>query len=207
MIRPPGFRGVAFTDAAAGDVRHDAQARRRAAASLTISPDWATVRQVHGSVVVEADGPGDRAEADGVYTVRRGLPVAVFTADCLSVAVEADQGVGIAHAGWRGVVAGVVQNLLKAMSEAGWTPGRAAIGPGIGPCCFEVGPEVAGRFPDHLASTSWDTVSVDLSAAIASQLDGIETWQAESCTRCENGFFSHRRDGTAERMAGIVWLP
>lgn len=206
MIRPPGFRGVAYTTAADGDLRHDAAARSLVAAGLMIPDDWATVRQVHGGIVLQASEPGELDDADGIYTARPGLPAAVFTADCLSIAIEADRAVGIAHAGWRGVVAGVVDNLRNAMHAAGWEPLRAAIGPGIGPCCFEVGPEVAEQFPAHMATTSWGTVSVDLPAAVANQLDGLDPWQAKMCTRCSDGFFSFRRDQTAARMAGIVWL-
>lgn len=206
MIRPPGFRGVAFTNARDGDLRNDLAARRLIATDLDVASNWATVRQVHGGRVVEARGPGDLGDADAIHTERSGLPAAVFTADCLAVALEADDGVGIAHAGWRGVVAGVVATLRTAMSKAGRIPVRAAIGPGIGLCCFEVGDEVAEQFPAHRSTTTWGTQSVDLPAAVASQLVGLDVWQSETCTRCADGFFSHRRDGTAARMAGIVWL-
>lgn len=207
MIRPPGFRGVAFTSARHGDLRHDVAARRAVAARIDISDAWATVNQVHGGIVVEAQGPGSHGEADAIYTDRSGLPAAVFTADCLAVAIEADRGVGIAHAGWRGVAAGVVDNLCETMEQTGWTLLRCAIGPGIGPCCFEVGPEVAARFPNNTATTTWGTVSVDLPAVVAARLEGVDVWQAGACTRCSDEFFSHRRDATAARMAGIVWLP
>ena len=206
MIRPPGFRGVAFSDARDGDLRNDPKARRVVSADLDISSEWATVRQVHEGSAVEAVRPGVLGEADAVYTSRPGLPAAVFTADCLGVAIEADRGVGIAHAGWRGVAAGVVENLRSAMKAAGWTPLRAAIGPGIGPCCFEVGPEVAERFPANTSVTTRGTVGVDLPGAVALRLEGLEVWQAATCTRCSAEFFSHRRDGTPARMAGIVWF-
>jgi YfiH family protein len=207
MIRPPGFRGAAFTSAHHGDLRHDLTARNVIAARLDIPDAWATVNQVHGGVVVEAPGPGLLGEADSIYTGRSGLPAAVFTADCLAVVLEADRGVGIAHAGWRGVVSGVVDNLRTAMETAGWTLLRSAIGPGIGPCCFEVGPEVAARFPANTTTTTWGTVSVDLPAAVAARLPGVDVWQAGACTRCSDEFYSHRRDATTARMAGIVWLP
>jgi copper oxidase (laccase) domain-containing protein len=91
------------------------------------------------------------------------------------------------------------------MSDAGLPPIRAAIGPGIGPCCFEVGREVSELFADA-TSTSWGTTSVDLVKAVTAQLDGIELWNAGSCTVHEEGWFSHRGDGTPERMASIGWL-
>ena len=207
MIQPPGFRGVAFTSARQGDLRRDAVARRVLSVQLDIPDVWATVHQVHGGVVVEAPGPGTLGEADAIYTSRSGVPLAVFTADCLAVVLEADRGVGVAHAGWRGVAAGVVENLRAAMEGAGWNLLRAAIGPGIGSCCFEVGPEVAARFPDNTSATTWGTVSVDLPAAVVSRLGGLKVWQAQACTRCNDDFFSHRRNATAARMAGIAWLP
>ena len=207
MIRPPGFRGVAFSDARDGDLRHDDAARRSMASRLDLPDGWATVDQVHCGVVVEAEGPGSQGAADAIYTGLSALPVAVFTADCLAVALEADRGVGIAHAGWRGVAAGVVENLRTAMEAVGWTVLKGAIGPGIGPCCFEVGPEVAAQFPANTSTTTWGTVSVDLPAAIATRLPGVDVWQAGECTRCNDAFFSHRRNTTAARMAGIVWQP
>lgn len=207
MIEPPGFRGVAFTSARDGDLRRDVVARRAVAGRLVIPETWATVDQVHGGEVVEAQAAGPLGAADAIFTARSGIPAAVFTADCLAVAIEADLGVGIAHAGWRGIVAGVVENLRAAMETAGLTPRRGAVGPGIGPCCFEVGPEVAARFPHHTATTTWGTVSVDLGEAVAVRLEGLDVWQAGACTRCSDTFFSHRRDGTADRMAGIGWLP
>jgi YfiH family protein len=145
-------------------------------------------------------------DADGVYTNAPGLPLAVFTADCLAVAIEGSGGVGVAHAGWRGVVAGVVTQLRTTMVSLGWEPVQAAVGPGIGPCCFEIGPEVEGQFPGYLSTTTWGTASVDLPAAVEAQLAGLDVWQARTCTHCSDGFFSHRRDGTPARSAGIVWV-
>ena len=207
MIQPPGFRGAAFKRSHQGDLRSSEAARRTVSSHLAISNTWATVHQVHGGAVVEANRPGSLGDADALCTGTAGLPLAVFTADCLAVVLEADRGAGIAHAGWRGVVAGVVENLKASMEAAGWNLLRAAIGPGIGPCCFEVGPEVAARFPADASTTTWGTASVDLPAAVASRLDGLEIWSAGVCTRCSDGFFSHRRDETPARMAGIVWMP
>jgi copper oxidase (laccase) domain-containing protein len=76
----------------------------------------------------------------------------------------------------------------------------------IGPCCFEVGTEVAERFPAQQATTTWGTGSVDLRAAAAEQLDGIALLASPACTRHDAGYHSHRRDATTERMAAIAWL-
>jgi YfiH family protein len=205
MIQPRA--GVAFSLAASGDLRHDLGARGRFSAELGIPTAWATVRQVHGSQVMEATEAGDLGEADAVFTLQPMLPVAVFTADCAGVVVGGDNGIGIAHAGWRGTVAGVVPTLIGAMVEAGVVPRWASIGPFINPCCFEVGSEVAGLFGDNVATTSWGTVSVDLGRSLQSQLRGLETWQSGLCTFHNRSCFSHRRDANSARMATVAWLP
>ncbi|MCB2222934.1 MAG: polyphenol oxidase family protein [Actinobacteria bacterium] len=207
MIRPPGFAGAAFGTAADGNGRDDPAAREAVSSSLGIPSDWAYVRQVHGSGVVEATAPGRLGDADALRTRRPGLPMAVATADCFPVVLEGPGAAGIAHAGWRGAVAGVVPALREAMAAAGAAPVRAAIGPGIGPCCFEVGPEVAERFPGHTAATAAGTTGVDLPAVLRSQLGGLEVWEAGECTMCGAGYHSYRRDGTDLRQIGVAWLP
>jgi copper oxidase (laccase) domain-containing protein len=93
------------------------------------------------------------------------------------------------------------------MTAAGHAPLRAAVGPGIGPCCFEVGEEVAGRFEAHRSETTWSTTSVDLPGAISSQIPAIDTWSIGACTYHDPGWFSHRRDATKQRLAAVGWLP
>ncbi len=205
MIQAP-FDGVAFSEASDGDLRHDPVARSAFAAALDIDGDWAWVRQVHGSSVVRVDQPGVAGEADAVWTSEKGLPVAVFTADCLGVVMLSDGAVGVAHAGWRGTVSGVVGELHAAMTEAGHVPGQVAIGPGIGACCFEVGYEVASLF-DRTETTTWGTTSVDLLGSVRSQLGGVEVWSVGACTRHEDGWFSHRKDATPSRMVSLGWRP
>ena len=111
MIRPADMPGVAFGDATDGDPRRDEAVQNRMSTSLGISGGWAWMRQVHGASVVEANAPGEMGEADAAFTTVRGLAIAVATADCFPVVLQADRGVGVAHAGWRGVAAGVVQAL------------------------------------------------------------------------------------------------
>lgn len=207
MIRPPWRSGVAFSEEGDGDLRGNSGARNRLSARIGISSSWATVRQVHGGDVVFVDAPGDAGTADALWTTMTDLPLAVFTADCFGVVLQADSAVGVAHAGWRGADQAVVANLRREMSEAGYEPGRGAIGPGIGSCCFEVGPEVVARFRNHTAETTWGTSSVDLAAVIGDQLEGVATWSVEGCTHHEDRWFSHRRDGTLHRLATIGWLP
>jgi copper oxidase (laccase) domain-containing protein len=141
-----------------------------------------------------------------MWTDQPGVPLAVFTADCFGVVLIAPGAVGVAHAGWRGVTGRVVSALADEMAEHGHRPLLAAIGPGIGPCCFEVGPEVASRFPEDVAETRWGSTSVDLVGAIRRELEGVEVWASGACTMHHPGLFSHRESRTALRHATITWV-
>lgn len=207
MIRPPGFRGAAFGSAADGDAKRDPSARRRLAAALGVADHWAVTRQVHGTHVLRAEAPGRLGDADAIVTTQPGLPLAVVTADCVPLIVESDVAVGIAHTGWKGAAAGVVEAMCAAVGALGAPPARAAIGPAIGPCCYEVGPEVADRFPGHVATTTWGTTSVDLAGFVAAGLAGLDVWRAGACTMCGAGYHSYRRDRTTLRQTGVAWLP
>lgn len=192
--------------AADGDLFADTDARSRIAGSLSISPDWAWMRQVHGTRVLTVDRAGEAGEGDGLMTSRPGLPLAVRTADCVPVVVHADEAVAVIHAGWRGLAAGVIGTTLSAFQSKGTTPVRAAIGPAIGPCCYEVKEDVAQRFSDSRSTTTWGSGSVDLWKAAAAQLDGLEVWRADLCTMCEPQFHSFREDGTEMRQTTVGWL-
>jgi YfiH family protein len=206
MITPPGADGrVIFSAAVDGDLRLDGQTRVAFARRVGIESDWASLDQVHGAAVIEVSSAGNGGAADALWTSARDLPLAVFTADCFPVVLMAPAAVGIAHAGWRGVAAGVVANLRKQMTDADFGPESAFIGPGIGPCCFEVGEEVAEHFPGITGETTWGTVSVDLRSAIRSQLCGIHVWESSSCTMHDPGWYSHRAHGAQERQATIAW--
>ncbi len=207
MIRPPGFRGAAFGAAADGDARIDETARAGISRALGISDQWAYLHQVHGRRVRRGLAPGLQGDGDALFTSETGLPLAVGTADCLPVVIEAAEGVGLAHVGWRGAAAGVVQALRRAMEAEGMVAQRAAVGPGIGPCCFAVGPEVAGALPRFRAVTRGGAESIDLPAAAVEALAGLAVWRWEGCTCCGSGFHSYRRDGTRERQVAVAWLP
>lgn len=190
--------GTVFTTAADGDMRRDSRARSR----VVPGADWATVSQVHGVDILGVDAPGSHGAADGLHTRTPGLPLAVFTADCLGVVLRGEDEVAVVHAGWRGVAGGVVDRAVETMS----TVREVYIGPHIRPCCFEVGPEVAERFEGHLGSTTGGTVSVDLASAVAARLP-VEPNITELCTKCGADTFSHRRDGTDSRLATVGWIP
>ena len=101
MIRPPGFAGAAFGTTASGDLRADTARRVMVSEELGISPDWAFVHQVHGATVAVATEPGNLGDADAIVSSSLGLPIAVATADCVAVIIEARDAVAVVHAGWR----------------------------------------------------------------------------------------------------------
>jgi len=163
--------------------------------------------QVHGSRVVVA-GEG-RPEADGIATTARGVGALVITADCLPVALHAQGAVAMVHAGWRGLAAGVLQKGVAVLRDLGATgPVAAAIGPGAGGCCYEVGDEVREAFAD--VPEAMHGRKVDLKAVARARLEasGVEEiHDAHICTICDERFFSHRRDrGTTGRQGGLAWL-
>lgn len=205
MIRPPGRLGIAFTESHDGDMRHDPVARHRMCLELGIPDEWAIPTQVHGNRVRRVSAPGESGEGDAIWTDRPGLPVAVLTADCFGVALIGEGAVGVAHAGWRGAAQGVVRALRSEMESAGHVPVAAAVSPGIGPCCLEVGEEVAAAHRGHVALTGWGTRSVDLVSRLGDDLDGIDTWWSGRCTMHQPGSYSHRLNRTVRRMASIAW--
>lgn len=171
-----------------------------------LSPAWATADQVHGSDVVVVAASGSVGAADALVTQSPNLPLAIFTADCLGMVFEAEGAVAVAHAGWRGIDAGVLEATRSAMIALDRPPLRVSAGPAIRPCCFEVGPEVAERFPDSLARTSWGTVSVDLVAEARRRLTDLQIEVSGGCTRCDSGYFSYRNGDRTARMASVGWL-
>ncbi len=207
MIRPAGFRGAAFGDAGDGNGRDDLDMRAIISDELGIPRAWAFVRQVHGGVVLNVEQPGSAGSADGLVTDQPGLPLAIATADCMAIIIEGDRSVAILHAGWRGVAARIVDAGIVAMKALGDTPRRAAIGPSIGPCCYEVGDEVRAAVGDYASRTTSAMPSVDLWSAAAAQLSGLDVWRSDICTYTEPGFRSYRRDATAKRQVAVAWLP
>lgn len=207
MTLDSGNPGVAFSSAADGDVRNDPEAAARFRQRRGIPNEWAWVRQVHGGEVRFARSPQVQGAADAVWTDQVGVPVAVFTADCLGVVLAADGAVGVAHAGWRGTLAGVVPALVDEMLTAGYRPTQAWVGPAILSCCFEVGPEVIDQFDaSYQRQTTWGTPSVDLVSMVSDQLGAVPLQSSGSCTFHDQGFFSHRREQAVGRQIAVGWL-
>ena len=205
MIRPHTIRECGFGDRSDGDGRSDTEARRRMSHELGIPDAWATIDQVHGDGVADITGPGPHGEADAAVTRVPGVPIAVATADCVPVVIRGRHSIAVVHAGWRGVVAGVVPAALARMRADDDTPVAAVVGPHIGPCCYEVGPEVVAAV-GHAGTTTWGTPSVDLGAAVSGQLAPIETERVDLCTCHEKRFASFRRDATKDRQVTVAWL-
>ncbi len=189
--------------------------RRRLCAALDLSPERiATGRQVHGTGLASHDappGPGFAAaagaipEVDGHVTAEPGLVALVFAADCLPVALAGPSGVAMLHCGWRGLAGGIVARGVEAVGAT-----HAAIGPGVGPCCYEVGDDVLGAFSGlDEGVTSGHALDLAALARRMLRVAGVEEIESATlCTSCEDDlFFSHRRDaGRTGRQAGLVWL-
>jgi YfiH family protein len=219
-----------------------AENRRRLAAALGFEPERiAHGRQVHGAELAahthpdppfrgsfgapgvtkeprEADEPGI-PEVDGHIVSSSGLAALVFTADCLPVALAGPGGAAMLHCGWRGLAAGIVARGAEAINAT-----DAAIGPGIGPCCYEVGNDVLGAFAslgDGIVAADQPESRAGVEVAARRRLDlpevarrllrraGVERIESAGlCTSCEPElFFSHRRDaGRTGRQGGLVWI-
>lgn len=169
-------------------------------------------RQVHGTEIVSADEAAPAPpEADGQLTTRRGLAPMALTADCLPLVLAAPGGVAVLHAGWRGLAGGIVARGAQALRDAGaGEPVAAAIGPGVGGCCYAVGADVHAAFAGY-GEDVHDGDRIDLKAIAARALAHAGVSQVHDvglCTMCSDPslFYSHRRDrGVTGRQAGLAW--
>ena len=171
---------------------------------------------MHGAEVVTVTCPGEHAgsAADAAVTAVPGCVLAVRTADCVPVVLLGSVGVGVVHAGWRGLVDGVVEQAVLALESLGAGPIVAHLGPCIRPGCYEFdGPErepLAARFGEAVcATTTWGTPALDLPAAARVALAGAgvqEVHDTAGCTACDRRWYSHRARGEVERFATTAWL-
>lgn len=190
--------------------------RRRLAGALGFAPERVTIgRQVHGVELATHAGPQRPSpfaepgspipEVDGHATAEPSLPLLAFVADCAPIALAGPRGVAMLHCGWRGLATpGLVTRGVEAVGAT-----SAAIGPSIGPCCYEVGEEVREAFAGFGAGVTRGRM-LDLPEAARRLLRAAGVDRIESsglCTSCETElFFSHRRDGgRTGRQAGLVW--
>lgn len=187
-------------------------------ALLPTEPAWLT--QVHGTRVLDAANVGAVPQADASIATRPGVVCAIMTADCMPVLLADAQGrvVGAAHAGWRGLAAGVLENTVEAMRAAGAGEILAWLGPGIGPQAFEVGADVRGAFA-HLGAQSASAFTLagqagkflaDLPTLAKLALARVGVSQVAGGTDCTvsdaRRFYSYRRDRVTGRMASLIWI-
>ena len=211
---PPRVRSL-VTTRAAGDLKTD-EARAKLRGQLPAEPLW--LKQVHGTTVVDASSAAAESEADAAVAQGPGRVLAIMTADCLPVLLcnRAGTVVAAAHAGWRGLVSGILERTVQSMKvPAGEV--IAYLGPGIGAAAYEVGPELRQAFvdADPAAADAFkpgrgDRFHADLYALARQRLSkaGImAAFGGMHCTFNERElFFSYRRDGVTGRMASLVWL-
>jgi YfiH family protein len=200
----------------ADDPSRAVENRRLLAERVGIDPGSARMAwQQHGAVVREASPegiltPGTRHEAcDGWWSDAPGQGMMLLTADCLPVAIARANGsppaLAVLHVGWRGLLAGIVENGVGALGEGALA---AAVGPGIGPCCYEVGPEVTEPYKARFGGEVVDGRKLDLWRAVELALNeaGVtEVERTDLCTFCHPElFFSHRRDRGVTGRQGVI---
>lgn len=204
------------------DIGHVAANRARLGRLLPSEPRW--LAQVHGTRVLDAaddTGAPGAPEADAIVSSQRGLVCAIQTADCLPVLLcdIAGNVVGAAHAGWRGLARGILENTVAAMRNKGAGEIIAWLGPAIGPAQFEVGEDVLHAFVahDHAAAAAFKPCSDQpkkyyadiylLARQRLASLGMMTCFGGDFCTVTEQGrFYSYRRDRTTGRMASLIWI-
>jgi hypothetical protein len=182
--------------------------RRRLCEAVDADVTRLTLNRQRHSATVHRAHPGRRGEpGDGLWTDEPGVPMLALSADCLPVAIAARGGetrLAILHAGWRGLLEGVVEEGVRAVGARA----AAAIGPAIGPCCYEVGDDVARPFAERFGEDVVRDGNVDLwtSCERALRAAGVEDVQrVDLCTRCNPELlFSHRRDGPVRGGQGVI---
>ena len=205
-------------------------ARNRSALAALVGPsdpdEWIWVRQVHGADVhvttgrasgARASGPGrgPAAEADAVVTAVRRLPLAIVTADCAPLVVASDSAIGVVHAGYRGLAAGVIEAAIAQVRALGSGDVRAFLGPCIRAAEYEFGAADLAPFVARFGAvaegrTRAGRPALDIPAVIRVVLDRVGVVEFDDCGICtaeSRNYFSYRRDGDTGRQATIALLP
>jgi hypothetical protein len=199
------YESLNLTTGTGDETEHVEENRRIACAALGLDADrLAFNRQVHSPTVHRARAGARGEPGDGLWSDEPGLPLLAMSADCLPIAVvrrDRLRAIALLHAGWRGLAEGVVAAGVAALG-----PGSkaAVVGPAIGPCCYEVGTDVAARFDaDLYTGRKLDLWGAAERALRAAGVDTVE--RTDLCTRCHPDlFFSHRRSGRARGVQGVL---
>lgn len=217
------FSSLNLGDHVGDDAADVAENRRRWHSSMGADPCW--LRQIHGTAVVDAAALRGRpaAQADASWSTVPGVACVVLVADCLPLLMAAPNGraVAAAHAGWRGLAGGVIENTLDALTRAAGCSSAEIdvwIGPGIGPRRFEVGADVVAAFGPACSARFVASARADGTPRWLADLPGLARDRLERCgvhrvsggTWCtfedDSRFFSFRRDGLTGRMAAAIWI-
>ncbi|MQB02339.1 MAG: laccase domain-containing protein, partial [Actinobacteria bacterium] len=174
--------------------------------ALSFDPDRLVMaNQVHGASLLNVSpcDAGVIGAADVLAVGTSGPIAAILTADCAPVVVAGDDGIAIAHAGWRGLIAGAIERAVEAVGR----PLAAWVGPCIHSCCYKVGPDVIEAFTRAELPAEGDRVDPARAAEAILRRAGVEQVAAAAeCTSCDPRYFSYRRDGVTGRQAGLVAL-
>jgi YfiH family protein len=181
--------------------------RRRLCEAVGVEPErLALNRQVHGATVNRAEAGERTQNGDGLWTEEPGVPMLAFSADCLPIAIarlNGNPGLALLHAGRMGLLEGILQAGAAALDGAT----AAIVGPGIGPCCYEVGQDILAAYRARFGRDVVQGRNLDLWSAAERVLHeaGVETVERlDVCTACDDRFFSHRRDGAVTGRQGVI---
>ncbi|HKJ68380.1 MAG TPA: peptidoglycan editing factor PgeF [bacterium] len=193
---------------------HVRENRQRFSAALDINPDrMARCIQVHSATVHRVEQPGVLDRCDGLLTDTPDLFLVIGVADCLVlfITTEDRKVIGALHAGWRGITAGILPSAIRKIGQE-WRYDSSqlelGISPGIGPCCYEVGAEVAEQFPDSVIHNKRNSLYLDMTAAVQKQateagVPAPRIYSSGRCTSCEDDYwFSYRRN---HKVTGRMW--
>ena len=175
--------------------------------------DFAYLRQIHSSKVIDVKGEVKGIEGDALFTFERDILLCIFTADCIPVYVLGDKFAGIIHAGWRGFVNGIFENFFKKIKDKGVKPEKLTAIVGVSICgnCYEVGKEVGEKFPEKFLRKHNDKFLLDLKSYAYEKLvlNGIDKKNIEIsqyCTKHHSYFHSYRRNKTGFRNVNFIGI-
>ena len=205
---------VRFTEASDGDFQIDSDARQLATNRERVADyQWSWVRQTHSSRVIRVSQPvGYAGEADALVTSARLVPISITTADCMPIVLIGNTNIAVVHAGWRGLVGGVLEKTVDAIRQDNDSVVSVLLGPHIRVSDYEFGVDelsrMSERFGDEIrGETSWGTPGLDLYNVLADVCESIHIPVPEiSENTAEESFFSHRVRSQPERQALVAWI-